>query len=102
LYRDAHLSNLPLVNAGGIGRLVLGVGGLEVIGGMSSTIPSSIVNLRKTTVLNFGKCINHRLIKANSFPHLISIVAKHRSEFIIRKHSKRDWKDGTIDWSFFE
>jgi len=41
--RDVYLLNIPLANAGN--------------NDISSIIPSSISNLRKTTVLNFGKCI---------------------------------------------
>jgi len=49
--RDADLRNIPLVNAGFNGEW----NGNEVIGGLSSTLPLSISNLRHTRVFNFGK-----------------------------------------------
>ena len=51
--RDADLWNIPSVNAGWNGEW--DDDRSEWIGGLSSTIPSSISNLRHTRVLNFGK-----------------------------------------------
>ena len=53
--RDADLRNIPLVNAGYNGEREWNGNDWEVFGGLSSTLPSSIANLRHTKVLNFGK-----------------------------------------------
>jgi len=50
--RDADLRNIPLLNAKGNVKVW---NGNEWIGGLSSTLPSSISNLRHTRVFNFGK-----------------------------------------------
>jgi len=53
--RDADLWNIPLVYVGDNGGWHNG----EYTGGLSSTLPSSISNLRHTRVFNFSKWIKH-------------------------------------------
>jgi len=49
--RDAYLRNIPLVYVGDNRHWING----EWIGGLSSTLPSTISHLRHTRVFNFGK-----------------------------------------------